>query len=204
MSKKVDVDDDTRYNIHENECYATTMFPSVVNREEIKEVFSKKKWFCTIMIAVTVIAFIITLVICFVFAFIEISSLKSTSTEISRFNSELASIQKSISLSNQEALALTNSSMIEMRFSQDLSAIKNQTMAIQEALALTNSSIRMIEMRFSQNLSAIESQTMTLIQNYTETFCLYKNYPAASCGAILQFVPFSSSGHYWLCCVCLL
>ena len=230
MSKKVDVDDDTRYNIHENECYATTMFPSVVNREEIKEVFSKKKWFCTIMIAVTVIAFIITLVICFVFAFIEISSLKSTSTEISRFNSELASIQKSISLSNQEALALTNSSMIEMRFSQDLSAIKNQTMAIQEALALTNSSIRMIEMRFSQNLSAIESQTMaiqealaltnssirmiemrfsqnlsaiesqtmTLIQNYTETSCLYKNYPAASCGAILQFVPFSSSGHYWI------
>ena len=80
MSKEVDIDDDTRYNIHENECYATTTFPSVVNREGIKEVFSKKKFFCKLMIAVPVIVFIIALIICFVLAFIEISSLKSAST----------------------------------------------------------------------------------------------------------------------------
>ena len=111
MSKKVNVDDDTRYNIHENECYATTTFPSVVNREEIKEVFSKKKWFCTIMIAVAIIAFIIALVICFVFAFIEISSLKSTSTaQFSLLNDQYETIQQnlmlntSFDLSNQKLL----------------------------------------------------------------------------------------------------
>ena len=37
MSKKVNVDDDTRYNIRENECYATTTCASVVNRGFLKE-----------------------------------------------------------------------------------------------------------------------------------------------------------------------
>ena len=86
----MDIDDDTRYNIHENECYATTMCTSVVNREEKKEVFSKKKWFCTIMIAVIIIAFIIALIICFVLAFIEISSLKRTlNTSFDQSNEKL-------------------------------------------------------------------------------------------------------------------
>ena len=52
MSKKVNVDDDTRYNIHENECYATTMCTSVVNGEGKKEAFLKKKFFCILMIAI--------------------------------------------------------------------------------------------------------------------------------------------------------
>ena len=93
--------------------------------------------------------------------------------QISRLYSELASIQNSTSLSNQTT----------------------ESTAFQEALALTNNSI---QMRFSQDLSMIESQTMALIQNYTERSGLYQNYPAASCGAILQFVPSSPSGHYWI------
>ena len=70
MSKKVNVDDDTRYNIHENECYATTTCASVVNGEK-KEVFSKKKFFCILMIAVAVIGLIIAVFICLAFAFIQ-------------------------------------------------------------------------------------------------------------------------------------
>ena len=57
----------------------------------------------------------------------------------------------------------------------------NQTAAFQEALALF-----------------IENQTVILIQNYTERSGLHQNYPAASCGAILQFIPSFPSGHYWI------
>ena len=60
--------------------------------------------------------------------------------EISRLNSELASIQKSTSLSNQTT----------------------ESIAFQEALAHINSSVQMIKMRFSQDLSAIENQTMAI------------------------------------------
>ena len=103
----MDIDDDTRYNIHENECYAAVTIPSV-NREEKKEVFSKKKCFCTILIAVAIIAFIIAFIICFVLAFIEISSLKSTST--AQFSLQYETIQQnlmlntSFDLSNQKLL----------------------------------------------------------------------------------------------------
>ena len=70
------VDEDTRYDIHENECHAITMHASVVNRDEA---FSKKKFFCILMIAVTVILLIIAVFISIVFAFVEISNLKNIS-----------------------------------------------------------------------------------------------------------------------------
>ena len=70
-------------NIHENECYATTMNASAVNRDEA---FSKKKFFCILMIAVAVIA----VFICIVFAFIEISNLKNVS--FGQSNQELAKL----------------------------------------------------------------------------------------------------------------
>ena len=139
--------------------------PSETNTKvkKISSSHSKKnqcdKTVACILVTITLLIFVIVVALTIAIAAFVL---------ISQLNSELASIRKSTSLSNQEALALTNSS------------------------------IQMIEMRFSQDLSMIESQTMALIQNYTERSGLYQNYPAASCGAILQFVPSSPSGHYWI------
>ena len=107
--------------------------------------------------------------------------------QISRLNSKLASIQKSISLSNQTT----------------------ERTAFQEALAHINYSI---QMRFSQDLSSMESQTMALIQSYTERSDFYiqqltdelqslgllPSHPASSCAAIQEFAPSPLSGHYWI------
>ena len=48
-----------------------------------------------------------------------------------------------------------------------------------------------------QDYSVLENRTQELINNL-ESPGLHPNYPAASCAAILHFVPFSPSGHYWI------
>ena len=122
MNKKVNVDDDTRYNIHKNECYATTMHASVVSREEKKEVFSKKKFFCILMIAVAVILLIIAVFISIVFAFIEISNLKNTS--FGQSNQELAKLNSKCEANGR----MLNVSMLKLKqLSKDHSMLENRT-----------------------------------------------------------------------------
>ena len=78
-----------------------------------------------------IILFALVLLMCAVFICTAVAAF----VEISRLNSELASIRKSTSLSNQTT----------------------ESTAFQEALAHINSSVQMIKMRFSQDLSAIEN-----------------------------------------------
>ena len=112
------VDDDTRYNIHENECYATTMHASVVNREGKKEAFSKKKFFCILMISVAIILLIIAVFISIVFAFIEISNLKNIS------NQELAKLNNKCEANGR----MLNVSMLKFnQLRQDYSMLENRT-----------------------------------------------------------------------------
>ena len=61
----------------------------------------------------------------------------------------------------------------------------------------------------SSNVSVFESKTKVLFQNFTQLenetqnkfnklAGLHSSFPAISCAAILQFAPFSPSGHYWI------
>ena len=153
------VDDDTRYNIHENECYATTVHASVVNREGKKEAFSKKEFFCILMIAVAVILLIIAVFISIVFAFVEISNLKNISFGQS---DELAKLNSKCEANGR----MLNISMLKLN-------------------------------QLRQDYSMLENETQELIDNL-ENLGLHPSYPAVSCAAILQFIPFSPSGHYWI------
>ena len=139
MSEEVDVDDaiyvqvdeitGAELELDENVCYGIRKTRAESNLNENERVTASKIRSCNKMI----FAFALVMLICAVAVCTAIAAF----VEISQFNSELASIRKSISLSNQEALALTNSSirMIGMRFSQDLSAVENQIMAILQNLA---------------------------------------------------------------------
>ena len=127
MSKKVNVDDDTRYNIHENECYATTMCTSVVNGEGKKEAFLKKKFFCILMIAVAVILLIIAVFISIVFAFVEISNLKNVS--FGQSNQELAKLNSKCEANGQ----MLNVSMLKLnQLRKDYSMLENRTQELIE------------------------------------------------------------------------
>ena len=107
------------------------------------------------MIVIAVIAFIIAVIICFVFAFIEISSLKSASTaQFSLVSDQYETIQLNL--------------MLNTSFDQS-----NQKL-----------------------YSALENKTQRLIKISLSR--LHPSYPAASCAAILQFIPSSPSGHYWI------
>ena len=52
-------------------------------------------------------------------------------------------------------------------------------------------------MRLRQSLSGIEDRRQLII-SYLINTGLFRSHPAASCAAILQFAPSSSSGHYWV------
>ena len=127
MSEEVDVDDaiyvqvdeitGAELKLDENVCYGIRKTRAESNLNENERVTASKFRSCNKMI----FAFALVMLICAV----AVCTAVAAFVEISQFNSELASIRKSISLSNQENSSIQ---MIEMRFSQDLSAIKNQTM----------------------------------------------------------------------------
>ena len=79
------------------------------------------------------------------------------------------------------------------QLNQELAKLNNKCEA--NGRMLNVSMLKLNQLR--QDYSVLENRTQELINNL-ESPGLYPNYPAASCAAILQFVPFSPSGHYWI------
>ena len=60
-----------------------------------------------------------------------------------------------------------------------------------------NSSMHTFNSQLNQKYLALESNTQQLI-NSLGSIGEYQSYPAASCSAVLLYVPSSPSGHYWV------
>ena len=179
---------DTRCDMYENACYASTTYASV-DRKEKKEVFSTKKCFCILMIVVAVILLIIAIFICLAFAFIEISSLKST------LKSKIKNTSSSMFSGNNETtdyISILNDrfEILNTSFGQEFAKLNSKCEA--NGQILNASVLKLNQLR--QDYSMLQNRFQQLIHNLG----LYPSNPAASCATIRKFAPSSSSGHYWI------
>ena len=185
-----------KFQLQENSCYQTTgasQRPAEgIKNEEVTQSKARSK----IRLGVLALGSLIILLIfavfaCFIVAFIEISEIKS---EIAYLPSAPTNdqyeliIQQMLNISNDNNMLKElsrNYSSIAMRFSM----LNDQYELIQQMLNISNDTLR----ELSQNYSALENITQHLT-HVTESGL----YPAASCAAILRFIPSSPSGHYWI------
>ena len=192
-----------KFQLQENSCYQTTGVSQppaegIKNEEVTQSKAGTKIRLGVLALASLIILLIFAVFACFIVAFVEISKIKSeiahlpsAPTNDSRFsmlNGQYELIQQMLNISSDNNILKElsrNYSSIAMRFS----ILNDQYELIQQILNISNDTLR----ELSQNYTALENITQQLTR-VTESGL----YPAASCAAILRFVPSSPSGHYWI------